>query len=109
MTIDTDSLNQTIYFFTGMLSAVVTAYGAMRASNKTLIPVQKIEAARAKIQALKDSNASLQEVTDITGNISLVELADIICMAQEFGLDGFTAAEAQALGNRIVEAVKSKD
>jgi hypothetical protein len=87
----------------------MSAYGTMRASGRITYPVAKIEAGRAKIQALIEGNKAAQEVQEIVGNISIGELNEIIAKVQECSKDGsISAADAQEIGVMLFEAVKSK-
>ena len=80
----------------------------MKASGRTLYPVQKIEAGKERIQALLKHNKTLQENCYLIENISIEEFNGILNRAQYLAEDGFSAAEVQELGIMLVNAVKEK-
>lgn len=105
--IDIEVLESWFNFFMGMVVAIGGAYTAMKSQGKIVYPAAKIEAGRAKIAALLEGNALIEEAQTVVGTISLEELAGIIQKAQELSKEGFTAGEAQELGILIMDAVKN--
>lgn len=107
-------MNQWITFIVGIVVAIVTAYGTMKAQGNIIYPAAKVEAGKAKIAAgveqikqLTENNAIAQDIMSVTGNISAQELGAILTVAKQYSVDGFTALEAQELGSMIVEAAKN--
>lgn len=65
--------------------------------------------AEAERKALEADLATTQnEINTAKGNITLSELADIVYTAEQYSKGGFTAAEAEALGKKIIDAAASK-
>ncbi|MDD4588892.1 MAG: hypothetical protein PHG06_00485 [Parabacteroides sp.] len=112
--IDFEEMNQLITFIIGIVVAIATAYGTMKAQGNIIYPAAKVEAGKAKIAAgveqikqLTENNAIAQDIMSVTGNISAQELGAILTVAKQYSVDGFTALEAQELGSMIVEAAKN--
>lgn len=105
--INIEVLESWINFFMGVIVAIGGAYTTMKAQGKIVYPAAKIEAGRAKIAALMEGNALIEEAQTVVGTISLEELAGIIQKAQELSQEGFSVAEAQELGILIMDAVKN--
>lgn len=105
--LDLEVIESWFNFFVGVIFAIIGAYTTMKAQGKIVYPAAKIEAGKAKIAALMEGNALVEEAQTVVGTISLEELAGIIQKAQELSKEGFTAGEAQELGILIMDAVKN--
>lgn len=114
---DFAAIGQTIYFASGIIASVIGGYGYMKTQNKALYPIEKIEAGKAKIEALVEGNKALaegnkayQEVKGNVGNISNEELNNIFNTARGYADKGsMSVAEAQKLGVMVLEAVETKE
>jgi len=88
---------------------VIGAYGTMKAQGKTLYPVKKIEAGKAKIQALMESNEVLGEVAEIVSEVSAEELSAMIAKKKELDSAGITAEQQfLTLGQMFVNAMEKQ-
>jgi hypothetical protein len=103
------AIQETIYFVSGITAAILSAYGGMKASGRTLYPVRKIEAGKAKIQALTESNVVLGEVAEIVSEISADELSAMI--EKQKDLDAASISHEQqaiTLGTMFLNAMKKQ-
>ncbi|MDD4521718.1 MAG: hypothetical protein PHW84_02035 [Methanosarcina sp.] len=106
---DPDVLSSYINFFFGIGTALAGAYCTLKAQGKIVYPVEKIEAGRAKIKALTESNQNVSKLVELIGNISPEEINAIFTEAATRYKDGsFSAADAQAIGSMAFEAIKEK-
>lgn len=118
------TLYQTLYFASGIIASIIGGYGYMKTQNKALYPIEKIEAAKARIENLlgenEKGNATIKALTTeseayqalkgVVGNISEDELKSIIETAKGYADKGaVSVAEAQKLGVMIIEAVETKE
>lgn len=121
---DFTAIGQTIYFASGIIASIIGGYGYIKTQNKTLYPIEKIEAGKEKIltligeneagikkiQALTSENEACKSLKEIVGNISETELKNILTTAGKYADKGsITVDEAKTLGVMIVKAVETKD
>ena len=92
----------------GACISLLSAYAYMKKQGLIVYPADKLEADKAKIQALIEKNEAAGQVIDILDNISPEELNAILEKAKKLSENRFTAAEAQELGVLIVNSVKYK-
>jgi hypothetical protein len=107
---DFTSLEETIYFALGMVAAITTAYVKIKSSGQTLYPVQKIEAGKAKIQGLTESNALLGSVAELISEVSADEIKAMIVKKKELdAMEGTTTEQkALVLGTMFLNAMKKE-
>lgn len=111
------AINEWMTFLIGVVVAIVTAYGTMRAQGKIAYPVAWVEAGKAKIadgeeqiKRLREKNIITQNVLASAGNISTQELSVIFAFAADRANQegGYTMKDAQDVGIMLVEAAKNK-
>lgn len=112
-----EQMNEWITFLIGIVFALVTAYGTMRAQGNIVYPASRVEAGKAKISAgveqikqLTSDCAIAQDALAVTGNISAQELGVIYTFAADRANQegGYTMKDAQDVGIMLVEAAKRK-
>ncbi len=98
------------------LDVIITALGtaagiylSLRATGRIVYPAEKIEAGKAKIKSLVESNAALGNIAELVGNISVDELNNIIAKGKELDKSPDLSVEQKALilGTMFLEAMKS--
>lgn len=101
-------IEEIVYFAFGISAAVISAYGGMKASGRTLYPVKKIEAGRKKIHALTESNEYLGIVAELINEISEEELMSMIAKKKELDAMPEVSDEQKAitLGMMFLNAMK---
>lgn len=94
----------------GAIGAIISILISLKATGRIVYPVEKIEAGKAKIRALVESNEALGEVAGLVENISIDELNNIIAKRQELDITE-TSVEKKALilGTMLLEATESKE
>lgn len=97
-----------VFYGAGVISTLAALYGYLKQKNKVIVPAEHVEDMSSKIEELSECTKIVTEVQSFVGKISMSELSDIICLAQEMSQGGFTAAEAQNIGMRIIKAVKEQ-
>ena len=105
---DLAELQELIYFISGIVAAIIGAYGTMKARGKIVYPAQKIEAGREKIASLMKGNNELQQLSAIVGNVSSDELNEMFETAAGYAEGGYTVLEATNLGVMFIESIKEK-
>lgn len=110
---DITGIEAIISALAGAAVAIITAYGTIQAKGIVLFPQEKIDSGKASIAACKlkiaalEGNTAAQEVLDAIG-ISSDKLLEIVSVGGEYAQNGYTVAEAQALGMMVVNAVKGE-
>lgn len=101
-------IEEIIYFAFGIGVAVVSAYGGMKASGRTLYPVKKIEAGKDRIKKLTESNEYLGIVAELINEISEEELMAMIAKKKELdSMQGISDEQkAITLGMMFLNAMK---
>ncbi len=90
------------------LGTVAGIYLSFKATGRIVYPAEKIEAGKAKIKSLAESNAALGNVAELVGNISIDELNSIFAKNKELeGSKMTTEQKALVLGTMFLEAMKS--
>jgi len=95
--------------YVGMIVGFGTGALAIGAMLYTYAKSQNVisQATALELETVKSAYSDLQsDIHGAVGQISLTEIADILGRARELAVDGFTAAEAQELGVKIVDAMK---
>lgn len=107
---DYTAIGETIYFLSGIIAAILSAYGGMKASGRTVYPVKKIEAGREKIKELTKSNGLIESVTEIVDGVSLAEVSAIIAKKKELDATHGVTDEQKAitLGMMFLNAMKKQ-
>lgn len=82
----------------------------MIASGKTLYPVKKIEAGKAKIQSLMESNEAVGGVLELISEVSADELSAMIAKKKELDAMPGISSEQKAitLGMMFINAMKKQ-
>jgi len=108
--LDFVEFQELVYFIIGVAAAIATAYGTMKAQNKTLYPVQKIEAGKEKIKELTASNELLGSIAELISEVSADEIKEMISKKKELDkVEGMTVEqEALVLGTMFLNAMKKE-
>ncbi|AAM07176.1 TPA: hypothetical protein HA338_06185 [Methanosarcina acetivorans] len=102
------SLEDILAFGAGLGAFATTLYLYARRKGFKLLSTE-LEQLPAQLEIAQESLETLKnEINTAKGNISLAELADIVYTAEQYSKGGFTAAEAETLGKKIIDAAASK-
>jgi len=109
MTMTPELLDSYLKVIIGALITLIGSYLSLRATGRIVYPAEKIEAGKAKIKSLVESNAALENVAELVGNISVDELNSIIAKGKELDNSPELPVEQKALviGTMFLEAMKS--
>lgn len=106
---DYTAIGETIYFVSGIVAAILSAYGGMKASGRVLYPVKKIEAGKDRIKKLTESNEVLGEVAEIVNEISAAELSSVIEKKKDLDAAGISREQqAITLGMMFLNAMEKQ-
>lgn len=105
------NIQEIVIFLFGIATALSGAYLKMKGSGETIYPVEKIEAGKAKIQALTESNEYLSRVVELFREISEDEVRAILAKAKDLENTHGISAEQKAIviGTMFFEAMKKPE
>jgi hypothetical protein len=109
---------EVVSFLTGLASCIAIFFAYCKRNGVKLLPemppgITLDDALRQIQQQLNENDRAEAEfkkqIMEALNNISLIELAEILAVAQKYGEDGYTKAEAEDIGMRIIRAARSKE